>query len=80
MIPDVVDQALFYLMHALDNGLLRAKSVSGSGKDVDLMEDGLGELAGWYIGTNDGWRPRFSEQRFIDDFSDGAQQGEPFGK
>ena len=27
------------------------------------------ELAGWYIGS-DGWRAKYSKERFVDDFSD----------
>ena len=30
---------------------------------------GMGELAGWYMGS-DGWRSKYSQQRFIDDFED----------
>ena len=66
LIPDVVDQTIFYLMHALDNGLLRAKFIASSGKEIDLAEDGLGELAGWYAGSDEGWRGKFSDERFTD--------------
>jgi hypothetical protein len=39
---------------------------------VELTEDGLGELAGWYMGSG-GWRAMFSRERFVDDFADLAK-------
>ena len=69
LIPDIVDDTVFYMLHAIDQGLLHLKFVSSSGKEVDLAEDGLGELAGWYMGSG-GWRAMHSEERFVDDFAD----------
>jgi hypothetical protein len=66
LIPDCVDEALFYLLHAIDNGLLRLTYTARNGNAVDLTADGLGELAGWYMGSSDAWRPKYSQQRFND--------------
>jgi hypothetical protein len=69
VIPDVVDEAVFALLSAIDQGLLNLKFVSSSGREVDLSEEGEGELAGWYMASG-GWRAMFSEERFVDDFAD----------
>jgi len=69
MIPDSIDEAVFQLLHAIDEGLLRLKYVSDSGREVDLRIEGGGELAGWYM-MSGGWRAMFSNERFVDDFSD----------
>jgi hypothetical protein len=69
MIPDIVDNTLFFLLHAIDLGELRLSFTDSAGRTVDLSEEGLGELAGWFIGS-EGWRAQYSTQRFIDDFSD----------
>jgi hypothetical protein len=68
-IPDVVDETVFCLLRALDQGVLRMKFTASNGQEVDLGKDGLGELAGWYVGGG-GWRAMFSEERYVDDFSD----------
>ena len=69
VIADSVDVTIFYLLEMIDQGVLRLFCTSEEGKVVDLSEAGLGELAGWYMGSG-GWRARYSEQRFVDDFSD----------
>src|SRR6185503_7758683 len=69
VVPDAVDQTMFCLLYAIDQGELRLKFVSDSGREVDLTEEGRGELAGWYMGSG-GWRAMFSEQRYVDDFAD----------
>jgi hypothetical protein len=69
VIPDVVDEAVFAVLRAIDQGLLRLKYVSRSGREVDLSEEGEGELSGWYMGSG-GWRATFSAERFVDDFAD----------
>jgi len=68
VIPDCIDYTIFYLLHAIDEGLLHLKFVSSSGKEVDLTEEGLGELAGWYAGVE--WIKMYSQERFVDDFAD----------
>jgi hypothetical protein len=69
LIPDVVDETIFYLLRAIDQGLLRITYSASNGKVVDLTEQGLGELSGWYTGSG-GWREMFSKERFVDDLSD----------
>jgi hypothetical protein len=58
---------MFWLLHAIDDGLLRIKYVTADGKEIDLGREG--ELAGWYMGS-DGWRAMYSKERFVDDFAD----------
>jgi hypothetical protein len=69
VIPDVVDDTIFYLLHAIDEGLLRLAFTASNGKVVDLTAQGLGELAGWFAGSG-GWRAMYSKERFVDDFAD----------
>ena len=69
LIPDVVDDTVFYLLHAVDDGLLKLSFTASNGKTVDLSKDGLSELAGWYMGS-DAWRAKYAKERFVDDFSD----------
>jgi len=64
-----VDETLFYLLQAIDQGVLRLSYTDESGQVVDLTEAGLGELSGWYMGSG-GWRARYSQERFVDDFGD----------
>jgi hypothetical protein len=72
VIPDCVDETVFYLLQAVDQGLLHITFVASNGKSVDLAQEGLGELSGWYMGSG-GWRAMYSEERVFDDFSDLAQ-------
>lgn len=69
LIPDIVDDTVFHLLRAIDQGLLRFSFTASNGKVVNLPEDGLGELSGWYMGSG-GWRAMYSNERFVDDFSD----------
>ena len=69
VIPDIVDDTLFYLLQAIDEGLLSMQFTTSSGKCLDLTREGLGEMAGWYMGRN-GWRAKYSGERSADDFSD----------
>lgn len=69
LIPDVVDSTLFYLLHAIDDGLLKLSFTASNGKSIDLSKEGLSELAGWYMGSG-AWRAQYSRQRFADDFAD----------
>jgi hypothetical protein len=69
MIPDCIDDTLFYLLHAIDSGALRVLYVASNGNVVDLAGEGFGELAGWFMGS-DGWRRQYSQQRFVDDVED----------
>jgi hypothetical protein len=67
-VPDVVDAAIFYLLHAIDEGLLRLQFVSSSGRTVDLTAEGQSELAGWFMGL-DGWLEKYAKERYIDDLA-----------
>lgn len=69
LIPDVVDYAIFYLLHAIDEGHLRLSFTDSAGKTIDLTEDGFSEMAGSYMGSG-GWRSQYSKQRFVNDVSD----------
>jgi hypothetical protein len=69
VIPVAVDETVFQLLRAIDQGFLKLSPSAENGKIVDLPGDGLGELAGWYVG-NGGWRALYSEERFVDFFSD----------
>lgn len=69
VIPDCIDEVIFYLLQAIDQGVLRLSYTDEAGEVVDLSEAGLGELSSWYMGSQ-GWRARHSEQRFVDDFAD----------
>ena len=66
MIPDCVDNTLFYLLNAIDQGLLQISFTGSSGKAVDLTELGGSEMSGRYMAT-EGWRQAYSKQRFSDD-------------
>jgi hypothetical protein len=68
-IPDVVDETVFCLLQAIDQGLLKLSFSASTGKTVDLTTDGLGELSGWYMGSG-GWRAMHTKERFADDFAD----------
>lgn len=65
LVPDCIDEALYFLLNAIDQGTLRLKYVTPDGRDVDLEREGLGELAGWYIGP-EGWREQYSRERASD--------------
>ena len=65
IIPDIVDETLYWLMRAIDEGLLTLSYTASSGKTVNLTEEGLSELAGWYLGR-DGWIGTYSKERFVD--------------
>ncbi len=69
VIPDAVDEAVFYLLKAIDDGILRLQYTATNGKTVDLAIDGREELGGWYMGSG-GWRALYSKERFVDDFAD----------
>jgi hypothetical protein len=69
LIPDIVDDAMFYLLRAVDQGILPLCYSASNGKHVDLSEEGLGELGGWFMGSP-GWRAMFATERFNDYLSD----------
>lgn len=69
MISDCIDEVVFSVLMSIDQGLLNISYKTDSGKAINLPEEGLGELSGWYMGSG-GWRAIFSKERFVDDFSD----------
>jgi len=69
LIPDIVDDTIFHLLHAIDQGMLKISFTASNGKVINLPEDGLSELAGWYMGGG-GWRAMYSSERFVDDCAD----------
>lgn len=68
IIPDCIDEALFYLLRAIDEGLLPMRYVASSGRVVDLTVEGESEMAGWLAGKT--WTRDYSNERFNDDFAD----------
>jgi hypothetical protein len=70
LIPDIVDSAIWHLLYAIDQGVLPLSFTASNGKTVDLPKDGFGELGGGYMGGDDGWCGRYSQERIVDDFSD----------
>jgi hypothetical protein len=62
LIPDVVDQVIFRLLHAIDNEELQLSYTSEVGELANLCEAGLGELAGWYDGGEGSWISLHSHQ------------------
>ena len=69
LIADIVDDAISSVLSAVDDGLLKISFPASSGKVVDLNSEGLGELAGWYTGS-DGWRAMYTKERFVDYVAD----------
>lgn len=67
--PDCVDETLFQLLQAIDEGSLQLSFRSSSGELVDLNAEGMGELAGMYMASG-GWRSQYARERFNDDFAD----------
>jgi hypothetical protein len=68
-IPDIVDKTVFFILNAIDQELLHLVFVTKDGATVDLTEAGLGELGGWFMGS-DGWRSWYSKERFTDYFKE----------
>src|SRR5271166_179770 len=62
IIPDCIDEAIFCLLNAIDESGLKLAFTTYDGQKLDLPVDGLGELAGWYMG-GESWRERFSQER-----------------
>lgn len=75
MIADCVDTALFTLLDAIDNQVLRLQFEGDDGTQLDLGESQ--ELAGWFIGDiADSWRGRFAKERI----DPGAPKRKPIKK
>lgn len=69
LVPDCVDETVFFLLQAIDQGVLSVSFKASNGVTVDLGAAGAGELSGWYM-SSDGWRAAHSAERFVDDFAD----------
>jgi len=67
ILPDAVDDTIFYLLNAIDQEVLRLSYVAESGEVVGLTQEG--GLGGWYMATG-GWRALYSQERFSDDLAD----------
>jgi hypothetical protein len=64
LIPDIVDQVLFRLLNALDQGDMPVAWQRADGSYVDLYDLGKSEMAGWLVARDaEGWRARHSLQR-----------------
>jgi len=66
IISDTVDDTIFYLLLAIDEGLLNISFTSSDGKKVSVEGDIIGELGGSYMGE---WRTKQSTQRCFDDIT-----------
>jgi len=65
LIPDIVDDTIFYLLRAIDRGVLQISFRDSNGKTVNLSTESPDELGGWYSGE---WREKYSKERVSDDF------------
>ncbi len=63
IIADSVDDAIFYLLDAIDNGVINISFNSSSGKAINLSDEGLGELAGDFAGE---WCAKYSSEPYYD--------------
>ncbi len=66
VIADTVDDTIFYLLLAVDEGLLNISYNTDDGKKVNVDGDIIGELGGWYVGE---WRTEHSTQRYFGDIT-----------
>lgn len=73
VIPEIVDQVLFELLDRIDNRTIELALQGDGSRTAPLSELGKGEMAGWLVGS-DGWRHRYSAQRFYDSSAEGDVQ------
>jgi hypothetical protein len=69
LVPSIVDETLFQLLDAIDNGTIEIDFRSVKGETINLAEAGNGELGGWFMGRG-GWRAIYSDERYSEDFED----------
>ena len=63
-IPDIVDQTLCRLLHALDHDDIPLAWQREDGSYISLYDLGRSEMSGWFATSDpDGWCPRYSKQR-----------------
>ncbi len=67
VVPQVVDDAVFYLLDAIDNEHIKLSFTASNGKTVDLYTEGHAELGGWYLGK---WIEKYTKERYVDDTAD----------
>jgi hypothetical protein len=72
LIPDVVDDTIFYILQAIDQGVLKLSFRGPGGRVVNLANEGLGKLARTYMTD---WRVMYTKERYADDFSDPNDPG-----
>jgi hypothetical protein len=70
LIPDIVDDTIFYLLHAIDEGILQLSFTDSNGRTINLSKESADELGGWYMGEMDGWREKYSKERVPINFPD----------
>ena len=68
LIPEIVDQTLFQLLDAIDNGSLPLQWQGDDDSVEPLREIGHSEMAGWLAGGD--WPSEYSSERRHDYFSD----------
>ena len=64
LISDSVDEAVFYFLWAVDEGILNISLNKPDGGTINLTGDIIGELAGEYMGE---WRYKYSKERSSND-------------
>ena len=69
LIANCVDEAIGYLLLAIDQGRFQLRFVASGGRVIDLVTEGDSELCGWYMGSG-GWRAAYAKERFVDYFKD----------
>jgi hypothetical protein len=69
IIPDIVDETIFYLLQCIDTGELKLNYSLKDGQTFKLVDNPPGELAGHYL-RNDGWIDQYSNQRKNDYLTD----------
>jgi len=66
VIPDYVDAPIFEALYEIDaQQNVHLLFTSANGETVDLLVDGVGELAGWFTG-HPGWKEWYSKERIVD--------------
>lgn len=65
LIPDVVDDTIFYLLRAIDEGILQLSFTDSKGQTINLSKESPDELGGWYMGE---WREKYTKERAPDNY------------
>ena len=67
LIPDIVDDTIFQLLRAIDQGVLQLSFTDSNGQTINLSTESPDELGGWYMGE---WREKYTKERAPDNFPD----------